>query len=136
MKVLGMILGFIVSVSLLCFGIFFPMPKKFVFVSEYTSYSNNKWVNDRGAEYVGGDAYNYQIEASLKAGYACGVMTMKTITSVAGAVLLVSMVIVAGNERIRRNNYIAAMPPVYIPVQQQKFDSTDTLHEAQDNLSL
>ncbi|MBE5805057.1 MAG: hypothetical protein E7316_11175 [Clostridiales bacterium] len=66
-------------------GLAYPVPNKEVYVSGYRT---TPWVTNRGVEYVGGDAYNYQIEATLKAGYMAGVLAMKSITFVGGALLL------------------------------------------------
>lgn len=80
----SLIFSIAVSVILIGVGIFFPLPDKKIDLS----YSYNaKWTGD-GIEYVGGDAYNYQMEASLKAGWVSGVMALKAIFISAGAIIL------------------------------------------------
>ena len=78
------IIGIILAIALIAFGIAFPTPDKHLRVSSYLS---GDWNDNYGEEYVGGDAYNYQMEASLKAGYMSGVLAMKA-TSFVGGILL------------------------------------------------
>lgn len=82
------VFGVIISLSLIIFSISYPVPTKEVNVSSSYFAYNNTWNDNEGAEYIGGDAYNYQIEASLKAGYVSGVLAMKSITFVGGILLL------------------------------------------------
>lgn len=84
--------GIFAALALIAFGLFFPTPAKHLDVDDsynYSSYSHEewKWIENKGEEYVGGDAYNYQMEASLKAGYISGVLAMKSITVVSGILL-------------------------------------------------
>ena len=79
------VLGIILSLALILFGICYQVPEKHLRTSEYDY--NNDWTDRNGEEYVGGDAYNYQMEASLKAGYMSGVLAMKSITLVWGILL-------------------------------------------------
>lgn len=82
------ILGIVSAVALILFAVFYPVPEKQIDVgSPYSDYEN-KWSEEKGAAYVGGDAYNLQIEASLKAGYMSGVLAMKSVTFVGGVLLL------------------------------------------------
>ena len=81
------ILGIIVALALIVFGLAYPVPEKYVSVSSSSSAYDSSWEENRGAEYIGGDCYNYQIEASLKAGYLTGVLAMKAITFVGGLLL-------------------------------------------------
>ena len=64
------------------------LPEKFVYVSSVPSAYNFSWGMDTGTQYLGGDAYNYMIEASLKAGYYNAVSNQKVITFVSGLLLL------------------------------------------------
>ena len=75
----------VVSIALILFGIFYHVPEKQVDVSRY-AYGTD-WGENRGAEYLNGDCYNYIVEASLKAGYMSGVMTMKTLSIIGGILL-------------------------------------------------
>lgn len=77
--------GILFAIALILFGALYPIPAKHLNTNSY-SYKS-KWTESYGEEYVGGDAYNYQMEASLKAGYMSGVMAMKSI-SVASGILL------------------------------------------------
>ena len=84
--------GIIVSLLLIIFGAVFPVPEKQVNTIDYCY--DKSWFYRYGEEYVNGDAYNYQIEASLKAGWMSGVLTMKSI-SVASGILLFFITIYA-----------------------------------------
>lgn len=81
------IFGLLAAIALIIFGIAFPVPEKYVDVSSNYSAYHSSWKENTGAEYVGGDAYNYQMEAALKAGYMSGVLAMKSITFVGGLML-------------------------------------------------
>ena len=79
----------IVAIALIIFGIAYPLPGKCVNVSEkYIPRDEILWKDNIGREYINGDCYNYQIEASLKSGYMSGGMTMKSISFVGGWILL------------------------------------------------
>lgn len=78
------IISIIISITMLGTGLIFPLPDKNIHVSSY-SY-DSKW-GDNGVEYVGGDAYNYQMEASLTAGWVSGVMAFKGIMIASGLML-------------------------------------------------
>ncbi len=82
------ILGIIIAVALIIFGVAYPVPEKYVYVSSSSKAYDYTWSENTGAEYLGGDCYNYQVEASLKAGYLTGVLAMKSITFVSGLLLL------------------------------------------------
>lgn len=81
------IIGIIIAIAMVIFAAAYPVPEKYVFVSSLSYAYDSPWNENTGAEYIGGDAYNYQIEASLKAGYLSGVLTMKTIMFVGGILL-------------------------------------------------
>lgn len=80
-------IGMIIAVVLMIFAIVFPVPQKYLQTT--SSYSrSNTWTDKSGLEYVGGDAYNLQMEATLKAGYMSGVMTLKSVSFIGGLILL------------------------------------------------
>lgn len=81
------ILCIIIAIALLIFGFVYPLPTKRVETSSRYSAYDSGWGENIGAEYVGGDCYNYQIEASLKAGYFTGILTMKSISVLGGLIL-------------------------------------------------
>ena len=81
------IIGIIIAIAMVIFAAAYPVPEKYVFVSSLSYAYDSPWNENTGAEYSGGDAYNYQIEASLKAGYLSGVLTMKTVMFVGGILL-------------------------------------------------
>lgn len=81
------IFGLLAAIALIVFSIAFPVPEKYVDVSSNYSAYHSSWKENTGAEYVGGDAYNYQMEAALKAGYMSGVLAMKSVTFVGGLLL-------------------------------------------------
>ena len=73
--------GIIVATIMLIIGIFLPVPKKEI----------NTWASaDNGGyeEYVGGDAYNIQIEASLRGGIIAGRTVAKTVLITVGVMVL------------------------------------------------
>lgn len=78
--------GVIMAIVLIIVGAVFPVPEKKVHVSSYSI--SEDWFSDRGIEYVGGDAYNYQMEASLKAGWISGVLALKAVAVTSGILLL------------------------------------------------
>jgi len=82
------IISFIIALGLIALGSYYPVPEKYVNVSGLSSAFHSDWNENKGAEYIGGDAYNYQIEASLKAGYMSGIISMKAIFFVGGMILL------------------------------------------------
>ncbi len=82
------IFGLLAAIALIIFSIAFPVPEKHIDVSSNYSAYQSSWKENVGAEYVGGDAYNYQMEAALKAGYMSGILAMKSITFVGGLLLL------------------------------------------------
>ncbi|MCM1060593.1 MAG: hypothetical protein NC452_09880 [Eubacterium sp.] len=65
------ILGIVSAITLIIVGIFIPVPEKRI--STY-SFSDEGYY-----EYVGGDAYNIQIEASLRGGIIAGRTVAKAI---------------------------------------------------------
>ena len=65
-------------------------------------------------EYVGGDAYNYIIGASLVAGRISGAMTMKAIYIVGGALCLcfgISLKMLQKKEQIAKNKVLPNIDP-------------------------
>lgn len=85
---ISQLLGIIAAAALIIFSVVFPVPEKRIRVSSNSYVYDYSWSENRGAEYVGGDAYNYQMEASLKAGYMSGILAIKAITFVGGLLLL------------------------------------------------
>lgn len=99
----------IVAIALIIFGIAYPLPGKYVNVSEkYIPYDEVWWKDDTGKEYINGDCYNYQIEASLKSGYMSGGMTMKSISFVGGWILL--CLAISAYDRNRRFDHQSDAP--------------------------
>ena len=90
MMKLSHVIGILAAIALIIFGSVFPVPEKHLFVSS-SSYSQREWTDKFGDEYVGGDAYNYQMEASLKAGWVSGVLALKAITISSGVILFCLM---------------------------------------------
>lgn len=81
------VFGIILAIALIVFSVAYPVPEKYVYVSSSSKAYDYSWDKNTGAEYLGGDCYNYQVEASLKAGYFSAVVIMKTITFSAGILL-------------------------------------------------
>lgn len=80
-----------IGVLLVCIGLFMPVPSK-----ELTTYS---FMADEGysviEEYVGGDAYNYIIGASLVGGEIAGAKAQKAIYTVAGLVFICTGMVIS-----------------------------------------
>lgn len=82
------IIGIVVALALILFGIIYPVPEKRIELSRNNYPNESKWTNNTGARYYDTTSLSYQMEATLKAGYMSGVMTMKTVTSCSGILLL------------------------------------------------
>lgn len=82
--------GIFVSVLLIIFGAVFPIPKKEIRILDHCY--DKSWFYEYGQEYWGGDSY--VVEASLKSGWLCGILVMKSI-SVASGILLFFITIYA-----------------------------------------
>lgn len=78
--------GILLAIGLIVVGIFFPIPDKKI--STY-SFSENGY-----NEYVGGDAYNIQIEASLRGGQIAGATAAKAVFISSGVVLLFLTIVI------------------------------------------
>ena len=76
------IIGLAVSALFIFYGVFFKVPDKKI--SLYGSVENGGYT-----EYVGGDAYNIQIEASLRAGEIAGAKAVKAILITVGGMIAV-----------------------------------------------
>ncbi len=59
----------------------------------------SEWSGDEYTEYVGGDAYNIMIEASLRGGIIAGRTIAKTILIVSGIVIYITGSVLAKIER-------------------------------------
>ena len=79
MKKVAGIIGIILAAILLILGFLSTTPDKYI-----KSYGDGKMY-----EYVGGDAYNYIIEASLRGGEIAGAKTAKAIYFAAAGILFV-----------------------------------------------
>ena len=77
---------FIIAIGMIAVGVMYPIPEKHISLAR--SYDEPTWSDSSGEEYVGGDAYNYQIEASLKSGYLSSVVTLKVMMFCGGMLLL------------------------------------------------
>lgn len=101
MRILGIvaaIAGIIVAIVLICSAKNTVIPDKHVYVSSSSRAYYLPWEDNTGAQYLGGDAYNYIVEASLKAGYYSGMVTEKAVTYVGGILLLfISMFFLLGS---------------------------------------
>ena len=81
--------GLIIAVAFLVLGFTSTTPDKYI-----RSYGENKMY-----EYVGGDAYNYIIEASLRGGEIAGAKTARAIYFAAAGILSVLSVAFLGDEK-------------------------------------
>lgn len=95
LRVLGIIaaiVGIFVSIGMINTSNDLKIPEKYMSVSSSSYAYDYGWERNVGAEYIGGDAYNYMIEASLKAGYYNSVVTKKTLLNVSGYLLFAGSV--------------------------------------------
>ena len=76
------IFGIILAIGLIAAGIFLPVPNK-----EIDVWSNSS-SGDGYYEYVGGDSFNIQIEASLRGGIIAGRIASKSVFISVGILLL------------------------------------------------
>lgn len=89
MKKAAGIIGIIVALVLIVLGITTTVPDKYI-----KSYGDGKMY-----EYVGGDAYNYIVEASLRGGEIAGGIISKAIYfSVAAVLIVLSIAFLSANE--------------------------------------
>lgn len=100
--------GIVVAIMMIALGMFYPIPEKFVNVDSGSKAYDYDWRENKGAEYLGGDAYNYMIEATMKSGYVSGIMTGK-VAFVVGGLLLFFISLYAYNqgELLERKNEIS-----------------------------
>lgn len=89
-------MGICVAVLLLAAGLFTKVPSR-----EIGLYS---FMDDGYKEYVGGDAYNIQIEASIRGGEIAGAKAAKAIYFSAAAVVLVFSVSLMAEDATKRQD--------------------------------
>ncbi len=82
------VVGIVFAGSLIKYSNGLLLPEKYVYVSSSSAAYDYPWIRNTGAKYLGGDAYNFIVEASLKAGYYNAVSDEKAITKVGGLTLL------------------------------------------------
>jgi hypothetical protein len=75
------LLGIIIGLALVLASFFVPVPSREISDPEH---------------YIGGDAYNYQIEASIRAGEIAGSKTAKALYLTGGIVVFVGSLIAYG----------------------------------------
>lgn len=78
-KLLVCLMGWILSLSLLVAGMCVDVPSKSI---SFSSYTQNGYT-----EYVGGDAYNFIIEAGLRSGFIAGRLTQQAVYYAAAAIV-------------------------------------------------
>ena len=84
--------GFLLAFTFLLLGLMTKPPQKEI---DYYSSGRNGYT-----EYVGGDAYNYIIEASLRGGAISGASAAKAIyLSAAGLIFILSLSLLASDNR-------------------------------------
>ena len=88
----------VIALLLIIFGIALPIPEKHIDTWR-TGALGSEWEGNEYTEYVGGDAYNIMIEASLRGGIIAGRTVAKTILIVSGAVFIISGFILTKIER-------------------------------------
>lgn len=91
MKKTIMTFGLILAAVMISVGIILPVPDTEISGGSYSSRSDGKYL-----EYVGGDAYNIQIEASIRGGEISGRTAAKTILLTGGAILFVLTLFAGG----------------------------------------
>lgn len=88
----------VIALLLIIFGIALPIPKKHIDTWR-TGAFGSEWKGDEYTEYVGGDAYNIMIEASLRGGIIAGRTIAKTILIVSGIAICITGTILIKIER-------------------------------------
>lgn len=88
----------LIAIALVIFGIILPIPEKHIDTWR-TGALGSEWSGDEYTEYVGGDAYNIMIEASLRGGIIAGRTIAKTILIVSGIVIYITGSVLAKIER-------------------------------------
>lgn len=83
------VFSFILGIVFILFGLIMPIPEKHI-NTFYKGSSYNEWTGDKYTEYVGGDAYNIMIEASLRGGIIAGRTVAKTVLIVGGSAFIVT----------------------------------------------
>lgn len=124
MKKAAGIIGLILVAVFLVLGFTSQTPEKYI-----RSYGDNKMY-----EYVGGDAYNYIIEASLRGGEISGVQTTKAIYfATAGILFVLSLSFLTGDEdkRVIQND-IDEIKNVVKDIQKTVAQSNETPTNQQD----
>ena len=129
MKKTAGISGIILAVVFLVLGFLSSTPDKYI-----KSYGTGKMY-----EYVGGDAYNYIIEASLRGGEISGAKTAKAVYfSAAGILFVLSLSFLAadaGKDEIRNDTgNVTEDVPASDPEQQEEDDLPENIqdNEAED----
>lgn len=114
------VIGIIVSIILFCIGVFTNVPDK-----EIDFYGSDKYT-----EYVGGDAYNFQIEASLKGGVIAGAKAEKAIyISVSGLIFVISLFGLT-NKKVENQTALKDAPPTTPPeIQDDNIPPTENTGE-------
>lgn len=73
------------GIILIAVGLFFPIPSEKLTISNTNA---TKYGDTLVEEYVGGDAYNYTITASIVAGKISGVIALKAVFATMGCLIL------------------------------------------------
>ena len=118
MKKAAGIIGLILAIGFVVLGFTTTIPDKYI-----SSYGSNKMT-----EYVGGDAYNFIIEASLRGGEISGALTAKAIYFAVAAVLTVISLSFLGSgetEAIRGD---------LSGIQKELSDSNKNIHDLQNEM--
>ena len=110
------ICSIILGTFLILTGFFLKIPPKEIDTWKISS----RYEDEQYTEYVGGDAYNIMIEASLRGGTISGRMISKAIYEVGGIIVLIAGIafIVASNKY--RNNFIPVQNYIAPPVGYEK----------------
>lgn len=87
-----------IAIALVIFGIILPIPEKHIDTWR-TGDLGSEWSGNNYTEYVGGDAYNIMIEASLRGGIIAGRTVAKTILIVSGIAFYITGSVLAKIER-------------------------------------
>lgn len=139
------IVGIVFGARLIARSEKLELPSKFVSVSSSSSAYEYPWSTNRGAEYLGGDAYNYMIEASLKAGYYAAVSTEKTLTLTGGLLLIFGSVFtlfaaIIGIQKAAENSHLISQLELIASdlnklKERQAQDRTDSNAESMESTS-
>lgn len=115
-----------IGTLLVCIGLFLPVPGKELTTYSFMEDSDHSVIE----EYVGGDAYNYIIGASLVGGEIAGAKTQKAIYTVSGLFFICAGLVLSD---LRKKNDAASKIQTIQEMSQTEDVSGSSVENAQGN---